>query len=1574
MKVGDLLAAAKQPWNFVGSTAASSSSRSGGSRSRNAAASASNAEEAAGLVALVQSSSAQAVVDALVSATRADRDAFYAGLSRQLSALSNDCRTHWDEDNTCSDAEKQYINTVIQLLTSITTGPQSARLVPPIDSLSAQAQAEARPPQLVDTLTRLSVVALELNKSAPALSTAASRVAETWIAGNRVASSQLAPTTTAFLLRNVGSSSEGGITPNEVKRLLAVRAAFRYLDLEAASSDWTLRKFLLAFTDPALLGSADGRRVLSFFLTLSPVLACAAYKVILHQLPDASRGTLGFYGEIFGRAWTDLSRWSTADSATAAAATGKWPAGVPLEPAVAAGLVATLQQQVLQDMARRALESKHEATAAAMLTVLSVGFHERRGAFAPMSAMLAELYAPLLWRALEAPNSAVRHNAAQVLVSAFPVMDDRGGDRAKIEQETNRHLDKIKKLLGDAHVPTREAALDAVARALTLWAEILPLAEVKTLLQGVVALLTDAAAASVRAAALATLSRLVDLPALTKPLLAVVPSAAALLWDRSERVQLAAVRMLCAFRSLRTFSLSDAVSDERLLARFQSAGPTLADALLALLRPVFLPADAAHLGERMVAMLRLNSAAAKRFYASAGAGAEPAELFRVVAVAHGLVARQFALRATQQARRLEARSDNDDDNDDNDDGDDVVIVTAGKRSRVAGAGKKKGSAAAAADPDRSSASSSASASAAARAGAGPEGGSGALLEERVLVDLLVVMMHSWRAALPVPLTRAGPAVVTGELRKAVGPLLKAVQTSDTLAQGLRLLGHDALATVALLGLAAQFPAGACASLASELLPRLLALPADAAGAELAALVHCLAAWGFTEVVVAIVRVAVARGVASAAAAFGVVLPPAVAAEAPAAAAATGAARGSAGASTKGAAMDALLKLHARAVASSGTGSGAVEGGNVGMLQLSQRPADWVAAQAGALAPALGVRIFSLLLGSSTWRGDVFLIADRGQLLALLAGAAEVLPAALATGAAAAAAAGPGAGAARQLLGEIVACRVRTDLHAIGHERAAAAGRARRAAERSAGRDESSDSEDDETAARRAASAGDAEITQRFASLAQTAGAVFQALARCDTAQDLLCTPSGGLLVTPSTIDVNADDDDDAAEDVEEEEEEDGVVREDEDGRRVSHRSKRPARARTATASKDKTKAKAGPADEPEQGGYSAAWLLQSTALQCARLATEAVTVGTVGAAYPLPLLRDWARELASRVAAAGRARAPGAFITRGLLPALAKGAFQAADFAAAGLPALPERAQGPAGAAARAADAEVLRAQTAALVAEAVRLAAACEAAGAETEPLTLESLLLALQTAASAPAALPAALAAGGAAAAGSQAQQTPGSAAAVAAVLCAAAADALACRGARDVAAADGPDAEVVLQRRRRNAAAAAARAGAGAGDDEEEEEQEPAAAGEDDGAEAGAAAVGLAAAVVTVTKAKTESSLFSPLVSRLLRVVGAQPPLVRALAQAVDAAAAADRALWSAAAAAGPWRAALAWAAVQASAAAAACAVAGRAQLRKPAMGAIGAGLQRAIALAGSADEARGAVEAAQELLDASAPLRG
>ena len=124
---------------------------------------------------------------------------------------------------------------------------------------------------------------------------------------------------------------------------------------------------------------------------------------------------------------------------------------------------------MLQSLIRNALRASSPALAASLRYVLE-GLHSQR--LTPgTDAMLLWLYHPLLFRDLAAANAAVRNNALQLLVEAFPLQDSAApAEVSSYELSVCAYFCVLclTRLLRSAHLPYHSVSSLCVVRPKTV--------------------------------------------------------------------------------------------------------------------------------------------------------------------------------------------------------------------------------------------------------------------------------------------------------------------------------------------------------------------------------------------------------------------------------------------------------------------------------------------------------------------------------------------------------------------------------------------------------------------------------------------------------------------------------------------------------------------------------------------------------------------------------------------------------------------------------------------------------------------------------------------------------------------------------------------------------------------------------------------------------------------------------------------------------------------------------------------------------------------------------------------------
>ena len=345
-----------------------------------------------------------------------------------------------------------------------------------------------------------------------------------------------------FLPVTIMKALDSDAKQTEIKRLFSVRDALYLLDFEDENISFLRSLLLKTVSNPLLLRSSDGRRIISMLFQLDKSLISDLHQSIRVQIPDSKKPILLSYGDIYYRAWTESND----------------------------EMKQAIEECALQDLMYAALHIESSSMAKSIMIVLST-IHEKKKS-PNIDKLLYRMYGPIMWRALSASNALVRVRAASILAETFPLHDpDRGS--AEMEGSVKKTVATLTELLMDPDPRVRVAAADATARILATFWDALPPAKIQILLDHLITKhSSDTTSSAVRAQAVTAISMLLDAPqshAVLRPLL---PYLGNLIHDRVERVRLAAVRMLLKVKTIRGIKYYHVVPVDHILKRLAAEG------------------------------------------------------------------------------------------------------------------------------------------------------------------------------------------------------------------------------------------------------------------------------------------------------------------------------------------------------------------------------------------------------------------------------------------------------------------------------------------------------------------------------------------------------------------------------------------------------------------------------------------------------------------------------------------------------------------------------------------------------------------------------------------------------------------------------------------------------------------------------------------------------------------------------------------------------------------------------------------------------------------------------------------
>ncbi|KAJ4920324.1 hypothetical protein JOQ06_027974 [Pogonophryne albipinna] len=192
----------------------------------------------------------------------------------------------------------------------------------------------------------------------------------------------------------------------EIQRVWSLREVLLGLDNTSEDNKQMMDLLLKCFQRPAFLRNDDGKRFLVFLFSWNINFISVIHGTIKNQLEFFSMMVTAHIAEIYFRAW-------------------KKAGGDFLE---------KIESSCVQDLMQNAIFLHRSSP------IVSY-FHSRKGC-EKVDKMLSNLYKPILWKALSAPNFEVRANATLLFTEAFPVLDMENGNKST-DEATQKQLDTV---------------------------------------------------------------------------------------------------------------------------------------------------------------------------------------------------------------------------------------------------------------------------------------------------------------------------------------------------------------------------------------------------------------------------------------------------------------------------------------------------------------------------------------------------------------------------------------------------------------------------------------------------------------------------------------------------------------------------------------------------------------------------------------------------------------------------------------------------------------------------------------------------------------------------------------------------------------------------------------------------------------------------------------------------------------------------------------------------------------------------------------------------------------------------
>eukprot|EP00536_Pseudo-nitzschia_multiseries_P005620 jgi/Psemu1/190970/e_gw1.108.84.1 len=459
------------------------------------------------------------------------------------------------------------------------------------------------PPQVLQLASALHETLFPLHSCgspAGAAKSAILSLCETWWLSEAEHRESLIAQCLPLLVLNASDESiDAFTTKSHIQRLYKLRNAFSCIDFADPSSD-SLRQLLLRVaSNPVCLQMPEGRKFLAALLQQDVHLVQDLHRAFRVQIPEAKPSILKSYGEIYHRAWKE-------------------------EQEEIMSIRQAIEFEVLQDLMYSVINMESQITFRSVLTVLEPLHADKKNK--EVASLLHRLYSPILWRSLAATNPLTRKNAVIVLEKVFPLQDPLNS--LSMKDAVLKATDALQIALQDDDPAVRLAASGATAKTCAMFWEILPPREIRLLLNHIVVNhSSDSRSSAVRAGALDAITTLLGTKQSHGVLRALLPSLGNLIHDKTEKVRLAAVRMLLEVKKCPAIRFYHVVPVDHLMARFveeeklhANRRNAMAKELTALMLSSYFPqgenVSANKLLQRTISFLLTDPSAASVFYAN----------------------------------------------------------------------------------------------------------------------------------------------------------------------------------------------------------------------------------------------------------------------------------------------------------------------------------------------------------------------------------------------------------------------------------------------------------------------------------------------------------------------------------------------------------------------------------------------------------------------------------------------------------------------------------------------------------------------------------------------------------------------------------------------------------------------------------------------------------------------------------------------------------------------------------------------------------------------------------------------
>lgn len=389
----------------------------------------------------------------------------------------------------------------------------------------------------------------------------------------------------------------------EIQRVWSLHNVLLSLDYNSEDSKQIIDLLLQCFQRPVYIKNDDGKRFLVFLFSWNVNFIWVIHGTIKNQLEFYSKTMTTHIMEIYFRAWKKAS-------------------GDFLE---------KIETSCIQDFMQNAIFLHRASPVHAKVRQILSYFHTRKSCN-KVEKMLCNLYKPILWKALSAPNFEVRANATLLFTEAFPVHDPEQNNK-NLDEAVQKQLDTAMGLLDDPHPTVRSNATLGVCKILAKCWELLPPTIITDFLKKLVMeLAADTSSPDVRCSVFKCLPIVLD-NSLSHPILEkLLPALKYSLHDNSEKVRAAFLDMLIKVKAVRAAKFWEVCNMDHLLARLAVDSHSVSKRIVDLLFKSFFPVNEPEREWccRCITLIQMNPMAARKFYQHAHKHTAPTNIIKLM--------------------------------------------------------------------------------------------------------------------------------------------------------------------------------------------------------------------------------------------------------------------------------------------------------------------------------------------------------------------------------------------------------------------------------------------------------------------------------------------------------------------------------------------------------------------------------------------------------------------------------------------------------------------------------------------------------------------------------------------------------------------------------------------------------------------------------------------------------------------------------------------------------------------------------------------------------------------------------